>query len=79
MSNSRYYITKYPNSKVADLLCDDGFFRPFFSSCGTKDDTSVYKSLSWAEKRLKKISRRYAEACVMYYDADNAPVYLTVQ
>ena len=76
---SRYYITKSNTGfNASDLLCDNGSFLPFYSACGKKDDTSTYKTLAGAVKRLKKISRRYPEACVMHLGDDDKPVYLTI-
>jgi hypothetical protein len=40
------------HSSTNDMLCGDGVFRSFYSACGSKDDTLVYRRVSAALKRL---------------------------
>ena len=49
MSKPTIYILHRPTNT---LMCEDGQFRGFYSCCGSKEDTLVYKSLKAALNRV---------------------------
>lgn len=62
-----YILHKPTNNR----LCNDGVFRGFYSCCGTKDDTKVYRRSGPTMKRLnsrvpgKSIHNDMVDDCVL--------------
>jgi hypothetical protein len=56
MTHQDIYVVNDPKQNLK--LCEDNLFRSFYSACGTKDDTKIYRRLSAALRRLKKVSQR---------------------
>ena len=52
---SKRYTIHILHKPTNTLLCEDGVFRGFISSCGSKDDTLMYRTIGHALRRLNSV------------------------